>query len=133
MKSASSNYLWHQGAWIVAAIAMNLYSMARIQAGETPLTTTQPAVGITLFLLYTPVVVLAFRGWCRLHLWGSVIFLIPIIAGGILAHLAAALEPGGLSAYASTIWWAAAIGVNTYGVAVSILAIGQMRAIKASG
>jgi hypothetical protein len=122
MASHQRMYFGHQWFWIVIAILINIYSYSRIAAGGEALTTTAPESGIFVFLVYIPFLVLGHLGKHRLYLAGTVAFVVLIALGGILKHLAAALEPNGLEAYASTFWWAVAIAVNVYGVVMSVMA-----------
>ncbi|GAB5453601.1 MAG: hypothetical protein Hals2KO_39290 [Halioglobus sp.] len=127
MNLQKNPYFIHQWIWIVVALAINIYSYVRIESGTSGLTKTSPEGGILIFLVYVPFLVLGQLGWRRTYLAGTAAFVVLIAFGGILRHLATALEPGGLDAYASTLWWAIAIVVNCYGVSMSGMAMLRMQ------
>lgn len=121
------HYLKHQAVYAVLAIAMNSYSYYLHYHGQPKLTITDPIAGISIFLLYSPVLLLGLAGWYRTYVVLTIIFLGPILFSGVLGHVTAILSPDGMSAYASSLWWAAAILLNIYGMTISILALLSLR------
>lgn len=112
--------VFHQVVWFVLAILCNLYSLWRISQGQSPLSSTDPAQGIALFLLFVPLLWFGYQGWLKTYLVVNTLFWLMIAYGGIGLHLVNAISSGGFSAYASVWGWLLAVGVNIYGVTFSV-------------
>ncbi len=125
-------YLWHQVLYVFLAMAMNAYSYYLLTIGKSKLTTTDPVGGASLFLIYVPVLFFGFMDWRRIYAIVGGIFLAMIIYAGILKHAFVFFSPSGLAGYSSTISWAIAIMINTYGVTTFLLAMLSLRSDSAN-
>ena len=105
--------------YFILAIGYNLASLASRDMNRAPLAPTEPVQAIVmmslLYVIYASEEVLGSVAWTAL----IAVFLILIVRFGIYRHLAG-YSPAD---YASRTAWAAAIGINVYGVCVLCLAL----------
>ncbi len=118
-----TRYLKHQLIWIVAAIVFNLVSLWRMSQGGEPLSPTKPMVGMILFIGFTFVVGLGWKGYLKSYLLVTSLFTVVIAYGGVLLHFINMFGSNGLESYASIWVWCIGVSINTYGVLVSALAL----------
>ena len=119
-------YFKHQLIWIVAAVAFNLVSLWRMSQGGEPLSPTKPMVGLILFIGFTFVMGLGWKGYLKSYLLVTSVFTLMIAYGGVLLHFINLLGGNGLENYASIWVWCIGVSINTYGVLMSILALREV-------
>ena len=107
------------GLYFILAIGYNLASLALRDAKRPALAPTEPVQAIVmmslLYLVYASGSVLGRGAWTAL----IAVFVLLIARFGIYRHLAGYAPAD----YGSRLSWAAAIGINTYGVCVLCLAL----------
>lgn len=112
-----------QAGYALAGLAYNVVSGIRVHAGLSQLSTTTPAVGGAVMVLYAAFLI---SGWGRLYrAWlyrGLMGLSIVVFAyGGIWQHVANYLESG-LAAYHGPVAWLLAAGINVYGLVLNTIA-----------
>lgn len=113
--------LKHQLTWVLLAIFYNLVSLWSISNHGKSLSPTDPFIGILVFLLFLPVLVLGLKGNVKAYLVLSLLFWVMIAFGGVLQHVVNVFSPQGLNGYLSVSALVVGVVINTYGVGVSII------------
>lgn len=115
--------LKHLLGWVALTAATNLFSLWRIHNGDVPLTATEPFGALVFCLAYLPTIYLGYRGFKRLFILSTLLYIQLIAYGGIVRHLLAAVTPGGLEGYASLTGVLIVAAINIYGTVGFGLAI----------
>lgn len=108
-----------QVLYVTLGLVMNLMSLRHHKKTGQLHTPTSPAVGIGMMLLYALCLPLAFLQWRLPFQIAMVLFALLIGAGGVLRHLIST----GSERYSSDEARWAAIGINSFGVTMSVYAI----------
>ncbi len=113
-----------QASYALAGLAYNVASAIRVQAGLPQLSTTTPALGGAMLVIYAAFLV---SGWERFHcgwLYRGLMGLSVVVFayGGIWQHVATCLESG-LAGYHGPVAWLIAVGINVYGLVLNAIAV----------
>lgn len=116
--------------WIVA-VGYNVVSWLRVRAGRPPLSATTPKTGLLVMSLYGSWLIPGRAGIMPLYRMLMGVAVAYLGYGGILRHIRNRFDNPRL--YSSTLAWAAAIGINSFGLILNLLAAaGQFEAPASS-
>ncbi len=112
-----------QVSYALAGLAYNVVSAIRVHAGLPQLSTTTPALGGAMMVIYAAFLI---SGWGRFHrgwLYRGLMGLSVVVFayGGIWQHVATYLESG-LAGYHGPVAWILAVGINVYGLVLNTVA-----------
>lgn len=115
-----SRLLRFQAFYFVIALGYNVVSWLRVRAGRPPLSATSPKMGLLVMSLYGSWLIPGRAASLPLYRLLMAVAVVYLGYGGILRHIRNRFSNPDL--YSSTLAWAAAIGINSFGLVLNLLA-----------
>ena len=101
----------------------NLLSLKRLRQGLTPLSASEPTVGLKMMSIVFLVAIIGWAGYYRLYIVLASLIAVLIIRGGIFAHVINFSQHDWIASYCSKGSLIAAIVINVFGSLVIVGAL----------
>lgn len=110
-----------QVIYLILGIVYNLVSMYFTTAGQQPLGPTNPILGVVTMIIYALFLIPGYLSRLTIYRILMGVAVIVLGYGGVVTHIINIFTQA--QAYISIVAWAAAVGINLFGLVLNIIAV----------
>ena len=114
------NFLLLQLIYAGTGSLFNIISLVRIAIGDTPLTQTNPSIGILVMACIAGAASAGLFGYIKTFTVCNLMLIPPLLLGGIVPHVLASAHQNGSTLLSPLV---VAVGINIFGVVVMTLSL----------